>query len=410
VSGPRLLAFARREAGAALGLVSLALAACGDDSSSVKLERDPSWLAPCAASSECANGQCVCGVCSETCGATPDDDCSRSPAGAACFARGSIAHASTCGDGDVGGVCLPSCRQGDDCGAGFVCDLGACVPATSMETTAPGSATSRAYAESFPSSWPGAPPPGAGPAQSCDDPAKCPTLEALLRTDSCFEVMRGCGITYLNAHDGDEQNLFYWYDAFGAPPRLRYDLDGGELVGSAEVACDAVEMACWTCEATQLARPMALAVALCADVPQIWPTPEPPPDEQPGCTCEPDGDGTRVSLDCFCGLYPCPSQDELLSDWAESAAASDERPFIGGMLDANAQVWLSFARYSGQRYAFDASGALVGAIAFSQGPSTLPCNTNWVAAGPVREAEPTESCSYQSSLVCSEADWFPALP
>jgi hypothetical protein len=95
-----------------------------------------------------------------------------------------------------------------------------------------------------------------------------------------------------------------------------------------------------------------------------------------------------VSLDCFCGLYPCPSQGELLAGWAESAEASNELSFIGGMLDANAQVWLSTARYSGQRYAFDASGALVGAIAFSQGPSTLPCNTNWVAAGPCERRSP----------------------
>jgi hypothetical protein len=50
------------------------------------------------------------------------------PEGASCFAGRSIARAAVCHATTVPGICLPPCSAGDDCGAGFVCALGACLP------------------------------------------------------------------------------------------------------------------------------------------------------------------------------------------------------------------------------------------------------------------------------------------
>jgi hypothetical protein len=403
---------------AALAAVPL-LSACGGSNPSGDIEPgEPSWLVPCSASRECAIGECVCGVCTEPCAA---GDCSGAPAGAACFAAGSVGHAAVCGEsaeGAVAGVCLPGCSAGDDCGAGFVCAVGACVPAASVPESTPVAPVSRAYAEAFPGSWVGVRlPEEAAPSSACDDPARCPTLEALLRTDSCFEVLRGCGITYLNAHD--PRNGFgrhYWYDAFEAPPLVAYDSYRGEQLGSGRVECDAIEMACWTCDTIPRPRPTELGAVRCAEVPGVWPSPPPAPAELPGCACEADDSGgARVSLDCFCGLYECPRQAELLPGcaWIDPARPEITVARIDhATLDASGQLWLSSARYAGQRYAFDAaSGALVGAVAFSQGPATLPCNATSVSAGRAPPSEPSEICYCSGDLAgCAAAPWFPPPP
>jgi hypothetical protein len=413
----------RAGASATAGAAALALAgfflACGGSKAAGELgPPEPSWLVPCAASSECAIGECLCGVCTEPCAADVGD-CSGAPAGASCFASGSVGHAAACGDSDTPGVCLPGCRAGDDCGDGFACTLGACVPAASLpESTAAGDAVSRAYADVAPSSWLGVSLPDAvEPSRACDDPMRCPTLEALLRTDSCFEVLRGCGITYLNAHDGRRgSSQHYWYDGFEAPPLLAYDRDSGELLGSGGVECDAIEMACWTCDAIPTPRPTELGGVRCAQVPGVWPGPPPAPAEVPGCACEPDASGgARVSLDCFCGIYGCPSQAELLPGCAWSDPARPEIAMARldhAALDASEQLWLSNARYAGQRYAFDvASGALVGAVAFSQGPATLPCNAASVSAGRAPQGEPIDICYCVGDRAgCSEVAWFPPPP
>jgi hypothetical protein len=413
----------QRRAGALLAagavghaLVGLLLA-CGSSKGAGELgPPNPSWLVPCSLPGECALGECVCGVCTEPCGAT--GDCSGAPAGAQCFAPGSVGHAAVCGDVDARGVCLPGCSAGDDCGEGFACALGACVSAASLpESVAPGDAVSRAYAEVFPSSWEGVRLPGAtGLSGACDDPARCPTLEALLRTDSCFEVLRGCGITYLNGHDArNGASRHYWYDAFEAPPLFAYDSQSREMLGPGGVECDAIEMACWTCDAIPTARPTQLGAVLCADVPGVWPGSPPAPVEVPGCACEPDGSGgASVSLDCFCGLYGCPSQADLLPGcaWSDpSPLASGEPRMDQAALDSSGQLWLSSGRYTGQSYAFDvARGALVGAVAFSQGPTTLPCNTATVSAG-LAPSEPSDTCfCSEGPPFCEEVSWFPPPP
>ena len=70
----------------------------------------------------------------------------------------------------------------------------------------------------------------------------------LLRTDICHEVWRGRGLTYVEPESMlGGTTLQLWYDAFGAPPVLSFDTISGQLLGRADVTCDAIEMACTTC-------------------------------------------------------------------------------------------------------------------------------------------------------------------
>ena len=189
---------------------------------------------------------------------------------------------------------------------------------------------------------------------------------------------------------------------------LSFDSITGEFLGSADITCNAIEMACSTCGAPDDPSPSALAGVDCRRVPGIWPAPPPPPSDAPGCSCEPEGDGARVSLDCFCAVYGCPAQAELIT---ECAPREEGPPLLdGAILDADGQIWLSIGRVAVQRYAFDPSGALVGAIAFGQGPATLPCNTAWVAAGPARAAEPQQTCSCAGSIDVAQCSLEPSFP
>jgi hypothetical protein len=110
-----------------------ALAWCASDASSCELDSEttdgPSdWLVRCTSDDECAVGQCVCGLCSESCTGEEAGECSGVPAGAACFAGGTSARAALCHASTVAGICLVPCSPGDDCGEGYVCALGACLP------------------------------------------------------------------------------------------------------------------------------------------------------------------------------------------------------------------------------------------------------------------------------------------
>jgi hypothetical protein len=111
-----------------------ALAWCASDASACEAESDatggPSdWLVRCTSDDECAIGQCVCGLCSASCTGDDAAACSELPEGAACFAGGTSARAALCHASTVPGICLMPCSPGDDCGDGYVCALGACLPA-----------------------------------------------------------------------------------------------------------------------------------------------------------------------------------------------------------------------------------------------------------------------------------------
>lgn len=90
-------------------------------------EDDGGWVGRCETDAECSIGQCVCGVCSESCNGEADA-CSGLPAGAACFAGRTLPRAALCHATTVPGICLLPCTSDDECGAGLVCALGACLP------------------------------------------------------------------------------------------------------------------------------------------------------------------------------------------------------------------------------------------------------------------------------------------
>jgi hypothetical protein len=400
---------------ALLPLLIHLLTACADAESEQAVRDRADWLRECSGGAECAAGQCVCGLCTEAC-ASDANACSNAPAAAACFARGSLAHAVVC-EGDVPGICLPGCSAASDCGSGFVCSLGACLPeAALLESGAEGPGDAGEAAEVigrvFTGSWFSyvlpEPPPGS---EECNDAERCPTLERLLLEDTCFEVKRGCGLTYLNARlTLPLRSLHYWYESYGAPPVLAYDLDQDLVLGSRSVACDAIELTCSTCgQPSTVYLPLGTTDIACADVPGALPGNPPPPAALPGCTCEPDGvGGASVSLECFCDIYGCPSHSELTIGC--DADLPSARTIEGARRDVCGQTWISTASYTGQHYAFDpVSGVLVGASAVSQGLVTAPCGTYQVSAGSLRPCEISDVCwceATSSDPACASVSWF----
>ncbi|MGD8862980.1 MAG: hypothetical protein PVI30_23405 [Myxococcales bacterium] len=87
---------------------------------------ETNWLRRCDADSECAQGDCVCGVCSRQC--DEDADC---PGQLVCQAEGDRTYDDTCAalGSDAPGLCSPQCETAADCGPAQGCAQGACVPA-----------------------------------------------------------------------------------------------------------------------------------------------------------------------------------------------------------------------------------------------------------------------------------------
>lgn len=117
--------------------VQTALAMCSDEAScdeastpepgSEEGAGDGDWGSRCTSDDQCAIGECVCGICSESCNGEPDA-CSGLPDGATCYSGRSLPRAALCHATTVPGICLLPCSTDDECGAGLVCALGACLP------------------------------------------------------------------------------------------------------------------------------------------------------------------------------------------------------------------------------------------------------------------------------------------
>jgi hypothetical protein len=106
-----------------------ALAACDGEEGCMQepAPEQGGWVSRCTSNDECAIGECVCGVCTESCNGEPDA-CSGLPEGAACFAGRSLPRAALCHATTVPGICLMPCSSDEECGEGTVCALGACLP------------------------------------------------------------------------------------------------------------------------------------------------------------------------------------------------------------------------------------------------------------------------------------------
>jgi hypothetical protein len=104
-------------------------AAAGDAAASdaAVTPEEGGWVSRCETDAECSIGQCVCGVCTESCNGEPDA-CSGLPDGAACFTGRTLPRAALCHATTVAGICLLPCNSDDECGEGTVCALGACLP------------------------------------------------------------------------------------------------------------------------------------------------------------------------------------------------------------------------------------------------------------------------------------------
>jgi hypothetical protein len=125
-----------------------------------------------------------------------------------------------------------------------------------------------------------------------------------------------------------------------------------------------------------------LAAPRCELVPDVWPEP-PAPTPVAGCRCEPDGAGTaRVSLDCFCSLYDCPSRAEIEAECADPGLV-----YCRTGEDERGRFWFETGDYAGERYVYDGA-ELVAALRTSAGPVSEPCASYRVSAGEVSGYEP----------------------
>jgi hypothetical protein len=106
-------------------LLALGLGSCGKvaDGDPAVFDSNTNWLSRCRDDEQC-NGslRCYCGICTKPCGS--NSECGLL-AGAECAESGE----SLCGDqASAGGLCVLACKKDVDCGTGFDCNAGQCVP------------------------------------------------------------------------------------------------------------------------------------------------------------------------------------------------------------------------------------------------------------------------------------------
>ncbi|MGK0362556.1 MAG: hypothetical protein ACI9U2_004877, partial [Bradymonadia bacterium] len=107
--------------GAAMAIM-VGLTACQQDAKP-QGEAETHWLDQCDVDADCGDGLCVCGVCTEACGA---DDLCLDAARPACANVQQLALVC----GAPAPVCVRACAVDADCGAGdFECSVGVCIAA-----------------------------------------------------------------------------------------------------------------------------------------------------------------------------------------------------------------------------------------------------------------------------------------
>jgi hypothetical protein len=109
-----------------LGVLTLAVAvgSCGKVGEPQPLfDSNTNWLLRCVDDGQCDGSlRCYCGICTKPCG--QDAECALL-SGAQCAESGE----GLCGEqASAGGLCVLACTQASDCGDGFNCAAGQCVP------------------------------------------------------------------------------------------------------------------------------------------------------------------------------------------------------------------------------------------------------------------------------------------
>jgi hypothetical protein len=281
-----------------VGLAPLAVAAGCD-----KERREPSnpgWFAQCTSAGDCAVGACLCGRCGVECDGEAGA-CSAGPTGSACFARGSIAHEAFCGERPTPlALCLATCARDDECPGSLTCAVGACVPASdrlvadagdngASDACANASCSGVQTAEEWrefneqallPPDFHWAPEvmgddgvyTDDGPARVvdydvlCSPDNPCPTLEQVLASEVCLEVVQSCDLIRV----ANRGSYTYWYTGYGTPPvagvRKATGATFGRFGSTRELVCALPEIItmCSTCGEN---RPR------CEDVPGGLPPP-----------------------------------------------------------------------------------------------------------------------------------------
>jgi hypothetical protein len=109
--------------------LALALPGC-KSSSGPQLDANSNWLRLCDIDSDCLDsGQCVCGLCSDTC--TSDAECTRGSTEGTCVTSPSGPAGHRCAQDrklTAAPLCLPECTHEGGCAPDFYCDSGACWP------------------------------------------------------------------------------------------------------------------------------------------------------------------------------------------------------------------------------------------------------------------------------------------
>lgn len=118
----------------ASGLVSSCTANPG------QLGSETNWLERCKPGDHCAQGTCLCGICTTLC--TNDRDCGARPS-AICVTPQHAAYGSLC-EGTLSAptnLCARTCVTGAECGAAEACVSGACVPPAAHASSSPEAST-----------------------------------------------------------------------------------------------------------------------------------------------------------------------------------------------------------------------------------------------------------------------------
>jgi hypothetical protein len=106
--------------------LTIGLGSCGKvagDGEDAFFDSNTNWLSRCLDDSECSGSlRCYCGMCTKPCG--QDDECNLL-SDAQCARSGE----QVCGgQASAGGLCVLQCTSSSECGDGFDCGAGQCVP------------------------------------------------------------------------------------------------------------------------------------------------------------------------------------------------------------------------------------------------------------------------------------------
>jgi hypothetical protein len=256
-------------------------------------------------------------------------------------------------------------------------------------------------------------------AQICEE-RSCPTLEEVLvsNTDCSApglgpgllgwghpQIVTGCGMIQVHIPG----SATYWYEGFGSPPVAVGDWGAADTGGAR-----------WgTTRSLACARNEQVVCSVCDDgypacgEPSNW-----LPEVPTGCACEPDGeDAARVSLDCFCSLYNCPSYSAAVHDC--KVEPFDRRLSTRQAHDGCGQT--SFGSdwsYHGNQYqhSYDAvTGRLMAAEFSMDAPVAWPCFTSRITAGSAVACPSAVDCGCNPPAPaetlnrCDDESWFQTL-